>query len=202
MEVVDAYSKRLKAIKAYITNDESERALTEGKLKNINACEQKVVNNRLYHIVDKIKNWDYILENYATMYSFRTDQVVNLFSSPKLEPLNKLQIEQLRRNAQVLFLADFADKIKTYEAEIVRLNRRRSKLDGFIDHDKEKFFTAVWQSLTNIYRQEETKLLADLNRDNLAVAENQKLIDDKLKESKELNEKIEELYYVDYWDDD
>jgi competence CoiA-like predicted nuclease len=202
MEVVDAYGKRLKAIKAYITDDESERSLTESKLKNINACEQKTVNNRLYHIIDKIKKWDYILENYETMYSFRTDQVVNLFCSPKLEPLNKLQIEQLRRNAQVLFLADFSDKIKSYEAEIIRLSRRRSKLDGFIDHDKEKFFIAVSQSLTNIYRQEETKLLEDLHRNNLELAENQQVIDDKLKESKELNEKIEELYYVDYSDDD
>jgi competence CoiA-like predicted nuclease len=201
MEIVDAYSKRLKAIKTYISTDESEKALIDSKLKNINACEQKVVNNRVYHIIDKIKNWDYIQENYETMYNFRTDQVVNLFSSPKLEPLNKLQIEQLRRNVQVLFLADFADKIKGYEAEIVRLNRRRSKLDGFIDHDKLKFFTAISQSLTNIYSQEETKLLTDLDRNNIAITENQQLIDDKLKNCKELNEKIEELYYVDYWDD-
>ena len=160
-EIAEVYAKRLKAIRKFMVEEASEQKDIEQRLKNINACKQLVINGKTYYVLDKVKNWEYIQENYAAMFSYRTDQSGDLFNVPKTEPLNKLQIEQLRRNEHIVFLADFKEKAATYSIEIERLNRRKEKLSLIIVNDKNKFSTAMAQTLFNLYNLEEVKLLTE-----------------------------------------
>ena len=184
-----------------MVEEASEQKDIEQRLKNINACKQLVINGKTYYVLDKVKNWEYIQENYAAMFSYRTDQSGDLFNVPKTEPLNKLQIEQLRRNEHIVFLADFKEKAATYSIEIERLNRRKEKLSLIIVNDKNKFSTAMAQTLFNLYNLEEVKLLTEEKETDAVISNVRSQIVQKNQRRNDLNEKIDELYYLDYWDD-
>lgn len=200
-EIAEVYAKRLKAIRKFMVEEASEQKDIEQRLKNINACKQLVINSKTYYVLDKVKNWEYIQENYAAMFSYRTDQSGDLFNVPKTEPLNKLQIEQLRRNEHIVFLADFKEQAATYSIEIERLNRRKEKLSLIIVNDKNKFVAAIAQTLFNLYNLEEMKLLIEEKETDAIISNVRSQIVQKNQRRNDLNEKIDELYYLDYWDD-
>jgi len=199
MEIAKAYQKKLAAIQGKVSTLKKSIVEKQQQQNRYLALKTVVINHQNYHVLDKSKHWEYILNSEAKLFSYRTDQFADLFNIPKVLELAKHQLDQIRFSAQVLVLTDFTQEIKNNDVLLRKVIKEIETLQNTIATDKEKFILSISVSQSNHLSLRQKNIDNELAQNIILISNLEKAAAKKHKEKDELNGEL--LMYVDLNDD-
>jgi len=201
-ELADMLNKREKELKEKLKkfNARKERCKKTGDYYQLSRV--KHVDGVEYHVLDRNKEWDFIVANASRLYAYRTDQEKNLFAKPEIQPLNSHKIQQMRYSPQVEFVINFEQEIAANTKEKSVIDMQESELNAI----SQQFSANVMNSLECSLRNHYQALLTQLDKSNRDLLKNMSdLKTEKLRQETEADElfgKLINLDYLDYYDEE
>jgi hypothetical protein len=200
MEIAKAYQKKLAAIQAEVAALKKSIVEKQQQQDRYLALETVVINHQNYHVLDKVKHWEYLLNGDAKLFSYRTDQITDLFNAPKVLPLAKHQLDQIRFSAQVQVLTDFTQEIKNNNVLLKEVTQEIAILQNAIAADKEKFILSISSTQNNHLAVRQKNIGNELAGNVMLISNLEKAAIKKDREKDELSKELQA--YADLEDDD
>lgn len=191
-ELKDAYRKLLLALNQGIEAEDRQLSSFESLLQSIGEKPKVRINGLIYQLLDKNKEWGYILKNIDRVHYYRADQVNDLFASPEVLPLNSHQAAQMRNAPTVSYLIDLNDDILAYQkGKLASADRL-----AILTEKRAKILTICIEQLTrclqNQHRLEINRLTEMINNwetvANKIIDEQERLVGEMYELTKRLDE--------------
>lgn len=201
-ELADMLAKRSRQLNDAVKSVTERRSKCEALNNYYRKGRVKHVNGIEYHVLDRIKEWDYISKNASRLYAYRTDQEKNLFATPDIQALNSHKVMQMRYATQVEFLIDYAEEMAANSLAGIALNKEWADFTAKRESFNSYLPQVLESCLRNHYNAQISRLHVAaehlqhlLNELEIAKVQQQSLAD-------ELFGKFIELDYLDYYDDE
>lgn len=153
LEDVLVHQNRYKTLITSLKGLKGELADREARLQNINKLETKTIGGECYQILDKVRDWEFIIQNHEDLYCFKLGQPVSLFSDPAIQRIVSFQLDQIQFNKTILILANFKSKIESHRARLEVLNKEIGENENDLFQLEHSFLSAINPRLRETYNE-------------------------------------------------
>lgn len=183
-----------------LNNSRNELAARD---KNVRQLPEKTVGGTLYRVLNKIRDWGYITENYKTLFCFRIDQPDDLLNTPKVMKIVPHQLQALQFNNKVDILADFGDRLSGFSRSLSQVDAEIASEQERLTSFQAKFCLIVHQEFVSCYNEDIEKKQEEIQNARLLRKESEQLLIDLNKVIKVIRKDLDGYYYVedDYEED-